>query len=65
MKLQSRRVFLALAFVCVGAAEPAMSQYNGGREEAPAVSGYEQELAADIRTSVKGFSPQTDNLGDV
>ncbi|MGH9775153.1 MAG: M20/M25/M40 family metallo-hydrolase [Candidatus Acidiferrales bacterium] len=33
--------------------------------ETPAVSGYEQELAAKIRARLEKFSPQTDNLGDV
>ncbi|MBI3662735.1 MAG: M20/M25/M40 family metallo-hydrolase [Acidobacteria bacterium] len=31
----------------------------------PAVSGYEQALAAEIRARLKKFSPQTDNLGNV
>ncbi len=62
MKLQSRLVLVLIGY-CLGAAEPAMSQYN--REETPAVSGYEQQLAGEIRSSIKGFSPQTDNLGNV
>src|ERR1700686_2281935 len=65
MKLQSRLVFVALGFVYAAAAEPAMSQYDSALEETPAVSGYEQHLAAEIRDSIKGFSPQTDNLGNV
>jgi putative aminopeptidase FrvX len=65
MKLQSRFVFVVLGFVYVGTAEPAMSQYYSALEETPAVSGYEQHLAAEIRDSIKGFSPQTDNLGNV
>jgi putative aminopeptidase len=31
----------------------------------PAVSGYEQELAAEIRETLKDLSPKTDNLGNV
>jgi len=62
MKLQSRLVFVLIGY-CFGAAEPAMSQYN--REETPAVSGYEHQLTGEIRNSIKGFSPQTDNLGNV
>jgi putative aminopeptidase FrvX len=31
----------------------------------PAVSGYEQELAGQIRDRLKSFSPKTDNLGDL
>ncbi len=31
----------------------------------PAVSGYEQELAAGIREKLKGLSPKTDSLGNV
>jgi putative aminopeptidase FrvX len=57
-------VFVLIGY-CFGAAEPAMSQYYSGREETPAVSGYEQQLAGEIRSSIKGFSPQTDNLGNV
>ena len=64
MKLQSWLVFVLIGY-CFGAAEPAMSQYYSGREETPAVSGYEQQLAGEIRSSIKGFSPQTDNLGNV
>jgi putative aminopeptidase FrvX len=64
MKLQSWLVFVLIGY-CFGAAEPAMSQYYSGREETPAVSGYEQHLANEIRSSIKGFSPQTDNLGNV
>jgi putative aminopeptidase FrvX len=62
MKLQSRLVFVLIGY-CLGAAEPAISQYS--REETPAVSGYEQQLAGEIRSSIKGFSPQIDNLGSV
>ena len=31
----------------------------------PAVSGYEQELASEIRSQLKDFSPKSDNLGNV
>src|ERR1700722_1609967 len=62
MRLHSWLMFVLIGY-CLGAAEPAMSQYN--REETPAVSGYEQQLAGEIRSSIKGFSPQTDNLGNV
>src|SRR5271163_4894680 len=33
--------------------------------ETPATSGYEQQLASEIRDQVKYFSPKTDNLGNV
>jgi putative aminopeptidase len=65
MKLRSRLVAVVLGFVYAGATEPAMSRYNRALEETPAVSGYEQHLAGEIRSSIKGFSPQTDNLGNV
>jgi putative aminopeptidase FrvX len=65
MKLQSGLVSVLLGFVCSGAAEPAMCQYNGGPEETPAVSGYEQQLTGEIRNAIKGFSPKTDNLGNL
>jgi putative aminopeptidase FrvX len=64
MTLQSWLVFVLIGY-CLGAAEPAISQYYSGREETPAVSGYEQQLAGEIRGSIKGSSPQTDNLGNV
>jgi putative aminopeptidase len=65
MTMQSRLVFVLFGLVCVGAAQPAMSQYYGGPEETPAVSGYEQQLTGEIRKAIKGYSPQTDNLGNV
>jgi putative aminopeptidase len=65
MKMQSRLVLVLVGLVCVGAAEPTMSQYYSGREETPAVSGYEQQLAGEIRNAIKDFSPKTDNLGNV
>jgi putative aminopeptidase FrvX len=65
MKLRSRLVAVVLGFVYACAAEPATSQYNRALEETPAVSGYEQQLAGEIRSSIKDFSPQTDNLGNV
>ena len=68
------RYFLASAglLVCMSAAKPAMAQYahgSGGAAEssltAPAVSGYEQELAMQIREALTDWSPKTDNLGNV
>jgi putative aminopeptidase len=61
----SRLMFALVGFMSVGANEPAMSQYYSANEETPAVSGYEQQLASEIRSAIKGFTPQTDNLGDV
>ncbi|MBZ5700740.1 MAG: M20/M25/M40 family metallo-hydrolase [Acidobacteriia bacterium] len=37
----------------------------GELEATPAVAGYEQQLAAELREELKGFSPRTDNLGNV
>ena len=65
MKMPWRFLFSLVGLACVIAVEPAMSQFNSGQEEPPAVSGYEQQLAGEIRSSIKGFSPQTDNLGNV
>jgi putative aminopeptidase FrvX len=66
MKSQSRLLLVLLGFVCSGATEPARAQYYTGPEATPAaVTGYEQQLAGEIRTSIKGFSPQTDNLDNV
>jgi putative aminopeptidase FrvX len=64
MKLQWRIGLVLLGFVYAGTAEPSMAQYQGP-EETPAVSGYEQQLASEIRSSIKSFTPQTDNLGNV
>jgi putative aminopeptidase len=49
----------------------ARAQYSGGASltdifvETPAVSGYEQGLAREIRNALKDWSPKTDNLGNV
>ena len=65
MKMQFGVALVLVGLVCSGAAEPAMCQYNGGPEETPAVSGYEQQLTGEIRNAIKGFSPKTDNLGNL
>jgi len=64
MKLQSRLGLVFLGFVYAGTAKSAMAQYQGP-EDTPAVSGYEQQLASEIRSSIKSFTPLTDNLGNV
>lgn len=59
------------AFVSLSAANPVLAQYSGPMSvagtflETPAVSGYEQELATEIRKTLKDWSPKTDNLGNV
>jgi putative aminopeptidase FrvX len=65
MIIQWRLALVIIGFGCASAVEPAMSQYYSAREETPAVSGYEQQLASEIRNAIKGFSPKTDNLGNV
>ena len=65
MKMPWRFLLVIVGLACVIAVEPAMSQFNSGREETPAVSGHEQQLAGEIRSAIKGFSPKTDNLGNV
>src|SRR6202140_3647016 len=65
MKMQFGVALVLVGLVCSGAAEPAMCQYHGGPEETPAVSGYEQQLTGEIRNAIKGFSPKTDNLGNL
>jgi putative aminopeptidase FrvX len=64
-------------FVCVtifsGVAMPqqAFAQRSGSEQDwerlvrTPAVSGYEQNLAEEIRKRLKEYSPHTDNLGNV
>ena len=56
--------------LCCSFEKPAHAQdVRGAGPEAflttPAVSGYEQELAAEIRETLKDLSPKTDNLGNV
>ena len=65
MKMPSSLPAVLAGFVCASTAGSAMSQDYRALEETPAVSGYEQQLAGEIRSSIKGFSPQTDNLGNV
>ncbi len=62
---------LAIAglLACMGGARPLRAQCSWGHSisflATPAVSGYEQELAAEIENATKNFSPKTDNLGNV
>ena len=65
MKMQSSLLAVLAGFVCASTAGSAMSQDTRALEETPAVSGYEQQLAGEIRSSIKGFTPQTDSLGNV
>jgi putative aminopeptidase FrvX len=56
--------------LCLSFEKPAKAQdvHSAGPEAfltTPAVSGYEQELAAEIRETLKDLSPKTDNLGNV
>jgi putative aminopeptidase FrvX len=67
------RMFLAgtllVAFLCTSRVSPAQAQSDGPNwyrlVDTPAVTGYEQELTSEIRLQLKGFSPKTDNLGNV
>jgi putative aminopeptidase FrvX len=67
------RLFLAgalpVAMLCTLGIAPTRAQGNGPNwyqlVDTPAVSGYEQELASEIRGQLKDFSPKTDNLGNV
>ena len=65
MKMLSSLLVALAGFVCASTAGSAMSQDARALEETPAVSGYEQQLAGEIRSAIKGFTPQTDNLGNV
>src|SRR4029077_8512848 len=62
---------LAIAglLACLGGARPLRAQCSLGHSisflTTPAVSGYEQELAAEIQNATKNLSPKTDNLGNV
>jgi putative aminopeptidase FrvX len=56
--------------VCISGATPLKAQCGLGPASislstTPAVSGYEQELAGEIRDAIKSFSPKSDNLGNV
>src|SRR5271155_4531001 len=67
------RMFLAgallVAMLCTWGIAPTRAQGNGPNwyqlVGTPAVSGYEQELASEIRGQLKDFSSNTDNLGNV
>ena len=54
-----------LLFLAPRAAAQDPSGSLGKLEGTPAVAGYEQELAAELREKLKEFSPRTDNLGNV
>ena len=61
---------IASLLVFIGCATPLKAQCSLGNGSisflvTPAVSGYEQELAGEIRDATKIFSPKTDNLGNV
>jgi putative aminopeptidase len=57
---------LASAVVWSPGSAAAQTSINSARlYETPAVSGYEQVLAAEIQAQLKEFSPRIDNLGDV
>jgi putative aminopeptidase len=66
-------IWFAFAVVFLSACMPrqAGAQHSGTEQDwehfvkTPAVSGYEQNLAGEIREKLKGFSPHTDNLGNV
>ncbi len=66
--MKCRISFLLLTLALIGFTRPAIAQSVIGPThvyEIPAVSGYEQSLATEIRTQLKDLSPRTDNLGDV
>jgi putative aminopeptidase FrvX len=71
MKQYRRRVFYVLAcsfcvlLAAASAAAQNLKQDLAALVETPAVTGYEQPLAAALRSRLKGYSPQTDNLGNV
>src|SRR6476660_3600213 len=62
---------LAAVFSSAWGPQEARAQHSGTEQDwehfvkTPAVSGYEQNLAGEIRERLKGFSPHTDNLGNV
>jgi putative aminopeptidase FrvX len=63
-----RTMILQLASVILGLAASTTAQSNIPYNrvfEIPAVSGYEQDLAAEIRSQLKEYSPKTDNLGNL
>src|SRR6266852_7186822 len=69
-KLFRRATCLALLLIGLSAssvcAQRSFSESDWeGLVRIPAVSGYEQELAAKIREKLKSLSPKTDNLGNI
>ncbi|HET9399708.1 MAG TPA: hypothetical protein VFO34_02055, partial [Candidatus Acidoferrales bacterium] len=57
--------FVAVAFLVARASAQDLQQDLAKFAETPAVSGYEQELAKEIRSRLAKFKPQIDTLGDV
>src|SRR5271154_616003 len=60
----ARCLFVGL-FVMFGASHAQAEVHWRPLIEIPATSGYEQQLASEIRDQLKYFSPKTDNLGNV
>lgn len=57
--------FFAVAFLVARTSAQDLQQDLAKFVETPAVSGYEQELAKEIRSRLAKFKPQIDTLGDV
>jgi putative aminopeptidase FrvX len=69
IRVLGSRVVVGL-MACAGVVFSAQGQCSlGGRaisfQATPAVSGYEQELGAEIRNALKSYAPRTDNLGNI
>jgi len=70
MKQHRRRAFYVLfcsfcVLLAASAAAQDLKQDLTALAETPAVPGYEQPLAAELRSRLKAFSPHSDNLGNV
>ena len=66
--MNGRNLILAItgmAFGLVTSVQAQSSSQYGRVFEIPAVSGYEQDLAAEIRSQLKDYSFKTDNIGNV
>jgi putative aminopeptidase FrvX len=62
-----KRTLLLAWFLLLATTSPAQTLQENLQKfvETPAVTGYEQALAAEIKARLKNLSPQTDNMGNV
>ncbi|HKW34270.1 MAG TPA: M20/M25/M40 family metallo-hydrolase [Candidatus Acidoferrum sp.] len=66
MRQRVRTLGSAIVLLSIACCSSAQTPIDVSRlEQIPAVSGYEQQLIEEIRSQLRGFSPQTDSLGNL